>query len=1109
MLSDKIIKSFYIQYKKSHELLEKEISNKDKSVYIASRILDRIIIFLFIKENMLDEETKVNSIDSILDFYRETSITSKNNGVNIIKSLFPVDRIEEDINISNETIKKIINNFSKYKWSLNENEKNTSNYITPDVLGSVFEKYINQRESGAYYTEEDTIKYIINNTIIWTLIEKLKNKDKVLTLIRTDIRNSEIQDLKYIIKNNIDAVELIEKVIETTNSSEIILDIKDKLDSLTILDPTCGTGAFLVEAAKLLERIYLKLYRKLEQLNIGIKPKDINTTIRIIENNLFGVDIMDDAIDIAKFRLCLRVLQQLNKDEKLYRDNIKFNLKVGNTLSKRIVQEEAVQLVAITLEDEVYEEKTKFNWDVDFEEMIENGGFDCIIGNPPYVEYTKIKDKYEIDSFESKQCKNIYAYSIERSIQLLKKDGVIGFIVPISIVSTPRMKTLRKFVEGNCKNIFYSNFGDRPGTLFNGVHQKISILIAQKGKEDPNIFTSEYYHWYNDERDSIFDNIRYIENMYREEDFYYKIGNEIQLSIINKINKIDTPIKSMICNNSSYYAYWNDRMTFWMKCFKGEKKSNSFKKSMFNSEDESLIFIAVMNSSLYYLFWEIVSDAWHITNKELELFKFNQYKLNEKQRNRLIELAQELEIDLEKNKEYIGSKQVDYEYKHKKSKAIIDKIDEVLKEYYNLSDEEYRYIIDYNLKYRMNDELETYLNERNCKIEENFHMNVIDLFSGAGGFSEGFKKAGFDILVANEIDPMIANTHKENHPETLMINIGIEEFANNVDEIINENLENMEDRDRANYIRENINNIDVIIGGPPCQGFSMAGARNRQANEFIEDPRNYLFRHYFRMIQHFEPNYFIMENVQGLESMKDGQILKEIISLFEDENNFNNGRYYLSRKIVSADELGVPQARKRLIIIGSKFDNINIDQEIKVVKEELNIPEKVTIKDAIGDLNYLESGEGAFEVKYRYNPVSQYQIARRKNAETLYNHIGPKHNDIALDRIKRIQPGQNWRDLEERDEIKSVHSGSYGRLEWDNQSTTITTRFDTPSGGRVIHPERHRALTPREAARIQSFDDSFVFYGNKTSVGKQIGNAVPPLVAEVLANIIRNDIERR
>ena len=243
--------------------------------------------------------------------------------------------------------------------------------------------------------------------------------------------------------------------------------------------------------------------------------------------------------------------------------------------------------------------------------------------------------------------------------------------------------------------------------------------------------------------------------------------------------------------------------------------------------------------------------------------------------------------------------------------------------------------------------------------------------------------------------------------------------------------------------------------------------------------------------------------------MKGGEILREIMSLFEDENNFNNGRYYLSRKIISADELGVPQARKRLIIIGSKLESINIDEGIARVKERLNIPNQVTIEEAISDLNYLESGEGEFESDYRNEPLSDYQIARRVESNKLYNHIGPRHNEIALDRIRRIEQGQNWQDLEERDEIKSVHSGAYGRLEWDNQSTTITTRFDTPSAGRVIHPQRHRALTPREAARIQSFDDSFVFYGNKTSVGKQIGNAVPPLVAEVLANIIRDDMEIR
>lgn len=387
-------------------------------------------------------------------------------------------------------------------------------------------------------------------------------------------------------------------------------------------------------------------------------------------------------------------------------------------------------------------------------------------------------------------------------------------------------------------------------------------------------------------------------------------------------------------------------------------------------------------------------------------------------------------------------------------------------------------------------------------------MRVIDLFAGAGGFSKGFERAGFEILIANEIDPMIANTYEKNHPNVLMINESIEDFVQSIDAIISTKLESMENRQRAKVIRENLNNIDVIIGGPPCQGFSMAGARNRQANDFMEDTRNYLFRYYFNVIQRFEPNYFVMENVQGLENMNGGEILNEIIRLFEDENNFIRGRYYLSRKVISADELGVPQVRKRLIIIGSKFAPIDIDNSIEIVKKRLNIPKRVTLEEAIGDLNYLEIGEGEQVQEYRTEATSEYQNERR-TTNLLHNHVAPIHNEVALDRIRRIFPGQNWKDLEESDYIKSVHSGAYGRLEWKSQSMTITTRFDTPSAGRVIHPERHRALTPREAARIQSFDDDYIFYGSKTSIGKQIGNAVPPLVAEVLANIIRDDIASR
>lgn len=388
-------------------------------------------------------------------------------------------------------------------------------------------------------------------------------------------------------------------------------------------------------------------------------------------------------------------------------------------------------------------------------------------------------------------------------------------------------------------------------------------------------------------------------------------------------------------------------------------------------------------------------------------------------------------------------------------------------------------------------------------------MNVVDLFSGVGGFSSGFINAGFDVIMANEIDVMIADSYKKNHKNTLMINKDIKEFTNNIEDIINSELEKLKDENRSQDIRNKLKSVDVIIGGPPCQGFSMAGSRIRKKNEFIDDPRNFLFKYYFKIIQKFEPKYFIMENVPGLQTMKGGAILDEILSIFSDEKNFKKGKYNLSKKIVSADELGVPQSRKRLIIIGSKYDKVDIDKEIEKIKVKLDIPEKVTVEEAISDLDYLESGEGQFESDYINIAVSQYQKERRKNSCKLYNHIAPKHKEIALERIRKIKRGQNWTNLEDSEKIKSVHSGAYGRLELNKTASTITTRFDTPSAGRVIHPNRDRALTPREAARLQSFDDDFIFYGNKMSIGKQIGNAVPPKVAYVLAKIILEDYKKR
>ena len=379
-------------------------------------------------------------------------------------------------------------------------------------------------------------------------------------------------------------------------------------------------------------------------------------------------------------------------------------------------------------------------------------------------------------------------------------------------------------------------------------------------------------------------------------------------------------------------------------------------------------------------------------------------------------------------------------------------------------------------------------------------MNVIDLFSGVGGFSSGFLKNNDDVLLANEIDENISESYKINHPQTLMINKDIKDFALNIDGIVKKELEKLSDEKRKEDIENKLKNVDVIVGGPPCQGFSMAGSRIRKKKDFIEDPRNYLFKYYIKILNFYKPKFFVFENVQGILTMNEGNLLNEIISIFKDSG------YHVDVQLINANELGVPQKRKRVIIIGSLDYEMDLKKEIQNYRSNYNVEENVTLKDAISDLNFLESGEGYMESNYLLNCESGYQRERRKKSYRLFNHIAPYHDPKIINRIREIKQGENYKSLKDVQSIKSVHSGSYGRLEWNKPTMTITTRFDTPSAGRVIHPTKNRALTAREAARIQSFDDDFIFIGNKSSIGKQIGNAVPPLVSLALSRIISNKI---
>lgn len=358
-------------------------------------------------------------------------------------------------------------------------------------------------------------------------------------------------------------------------------------------------------------------------------------------------------------------------------------------------------------------------------------------------------------------------------------------------------------------------------------------------------------------------------------------------------------------------------------------------------------------------------------------------------------------------------------------------------------------------------------------------IKTIDLFAGCGGFSCGFEKAGFKITSAVEYDKDIAKSYEQNHKDTKMI-------AEDIKKVDNENV-------------FKINDADIIIGGPPCQGFSMAGARIR--NGFIDDPRNYLFKHYFNVVKIVKPKIFILENVKGILTLDNGKIFKEIKRIFEDKEQFEGKPYKIQYKVIKAKEYGIPQNRERVIIIGSQID-FDLEKEIEktkklIIKEDNNFFKEVTVWDAISNLPKPTEDGIIDNVKYE----SFYQEFLMSKENKIYNHIKTNHNEKALKRIEKIKINENYTVLNE--DIKSVHSGSYGRLDPNGIAPTITTRFDTPSGGKFIHPYENRTITPREAARIQSFPDDFKFVGNKTSICKQIGNAVPPKLAYFFAVMIR------
>ncbi len=343
-------------------------------------------------------------------------------------------------------------------------------------------------------------------------------------------------------------------------------------------------------------------------------------------------------------------------------------------------------------------------------------------------------------------------------------------------------------------------------------------------------------------------------------------------------------------------------------------------------------------------------------------------------------------------------------------------------------------------------------------------MNVIDLFAGVGGLSQGFIKAGFNISLANEYDKEIAAAYQYNHPHTKVI----------TEDIGKVNLE-----DWMPFLE----NADIVIGGPPCQGFSQKGKRMS-----IDDDRNFMFRHFIEVVRIARPKFFLLENVPNITTTSNGYFKDQIIK------EFNDLGYDVTYKVLNSADFGVPQVRKRAFFLG-QYGKLEIDLPITN-----NV--KTTVKEAIYDLPFIESGQGKDFYEYSAKPLSDYQRLMRGKSKGVYNHFSTKHSKLALERLALIPKGKGKEVLPQEHRTKSIYSGTWSRLKEDEQAATITTRFDTPSSGLFTHPILNRCLTVREAARIQSFDDNFIFTGNKSSQMKQVGNAVPPLMAYEIAKRI-------
>lgn len=511
------------------------------------------------------------------------------------------------------------------------------NLAKKSVLGLVVVDHFNyQAQLPCDYT------YVTIQEKLATLNEKESNRKS------KGVYYTPIDVVRYIVINSINAMYETKRGL-SLSSSELSKSIPylSFATKKTVIDPTCGAGEFLLAMLELKFNLLKRHYANVPE---GMILKTVAT--------IYGNDINFESTTISKIRLFLCAVQYFG---------VKKCLKVVQILNSNFTNNDFVT------------SKPEFN-----------NQFDLFVGNPPYVEDGKSGLN------PSTKYGNIYANVLINSAALLKEGGVMGYVIPLSYVSTPRMGQLRYELMREVPKQYILNYSDRPDCLFKSVHQKLCIFIGAKRLNDHAIYTSHYQFWYKAERDDLFCRTTIVRNNFGSYYFIPKLGTEFDISIYKKIG-LQTTALIDFCGWGKENVYLNMRAAFWIKAFRTFHYGSEYKKFSFDDGGKANYFMCLVNSSLFWWYWICVSDCWHITNKELTGFKapavFDDGKVKE--------LATALENTLETTKSYVGTKQTEYEYKHKYCLDEISAIDNYINEIFGLSKKESDYIKNFAFKYRI------------------------------------------------------------------------------------------------------------------------------------------------------------------------------------------------------------------------------------------------------------------------------------------------------------------------------------------------------------------------------------------------------------------------